>query len=209
MNTFCEGEHREESQVHAFQYPQIVFGTPVEPSPSEDGQQEKNERQAWEEGKRQGELCAKRHFDEAIERERVAIVTALDQFRTERGRYYRQVETEVIQLALSIARKILNREAQVDPLMLEGIVRVAIDKIERGTRVSVRVNPEDLPTWKSVVSQGKWGVLLELEGSQAVEKGQCVLQTQLATAELGIEPQLKEIENGLFDLLSKRPQVEE
>jgi hypothetical protein len=32
-----------------------------------------------------------------------------------------------------------------------------------------------------------------------------VVSTQLGTTEIGIESQLKEIEKGLFDLLSQRP----
>ena len=46
-----------------------------------------------------------------------------------------------MQLALAIARKILHREAQVDPLLLAGMVRVALEKIESHTKVSVRVHP--------------------------------------------------------------------
>jgi flagellar biosynthesis/type III secretory pathway protein FliH len=33
----------------------------------------------------------------------------------------------------------------------------------------------------------------------------CVLQTVLGTTELGIESQLKEVEQGLFDLMAQRP----
>ena len=35
----------------------------------------------------------------------------------------------------------------------------------------------------------------------------CILETDMGSTELGIETQLKEIENGLFDLLAQRPQA--
>ena len=49
----------------------------------------------------------------------------------------------------------------------------------------------------------------EIKEDPAVEPEQCVLQTELGTTELGIEVQLKEIEQGLMDLLAQRPQVEQ
>jgi flagellar biosynthesis/type III secretory pathway protein FliH len=39
----------------------------------------------------------------------------------------------------------------------------------------------------------------------AMQADRCVLQTALGTTEVGVEVQLKEIEQGLFDLLAKRP----
>ena len=59
------------------------------------------------------------------------------QFTRDRASYFQKVEGEVVQLALGIARKILHREAQLDPLLLAGIVRVALEKIDGATGVDV------------------------------------------------------------------------
>ena len=63
------------------------------------------------------------------------------QFAAQREGYFQRVESEVVQLALSIARKILHREAQIDPLLLAGIVRVALESLNDGTQVRLRANP--------------------------------------------------------------------
>jgi hypothetical protein len=55
-----------------------------------------------------------------------------------------------VQLALSIARKVLHREAQVDPLLLMGIVRVALERIEGATGVTLAVHPEQVPEWRQL-----------------------------------------------------------
>ena len=52
-----------------------------------------------------------------------------------------------MQLALAIARKILHREAQIDPLLLTGLVHVALEKLGAGTRVRLRANPADIHFW--------------------------------------------------------------
>jgi flagellar assembly protein FliH len=130
----------------------------------------------------------------------------LADFGRDRAQYYQQVESEVVQLALSIARKILHREAQVDTLLVAGMVRVTLEKIESATKVVVRVNPQQVSEWRGYFAH-------HMEASQvpdvvedpAMQMGQCVLQTSLGTTEVGVEVQLKEIEQGLFDLLAKRP----
>jgi flagellar assembly protein FliH len=39
----------------------------------------------------------------------------------------------------------------------------------------------------------------------ALEPERCVLETSMGTAQLGVEVQLKEIEQGFMDLLAARP----
>ncbi len=63
------------------------------------------------------------------------------------------MESEVVQLALSIARKILHREAQIDPLLLTGIVRVALESLNDGTQVRLRANPQEIPFWRDYFSR--------------------------------------------------------
>lgn len=205
MNTFSDGLH-EDSQVHAFEYP--VVGVSLDSVEQAECGNEGRMEEAHQQGVREGELQAKQQFEQILQRERAAIVEEINKFGIERERYYRQVETEVVQLALSIAKKVLHREAQVDPLLLAGIVRVALRNMEAGTRVKVKVNPQDVPTWSRVLNEiDNVSAICEVKPEPAIAKDRCVLETELGTTELGIDLQLKEIENGLFDLLAKRPQV--
>jgi flagellar assembly protein FliH len=134
------------------------------------------------------------------------VSAALAGFARDRAQYYQQVETEVVQLALAIARKILHREAQVDPLLLAGMVRITLEKIESATKVVVRVHPQQVSECRSYFAQHMESRNVpEVVEDAAVKTDLCVLQTALGTTELGVEIQLKEIEQGLFDLLAKRP----
>ncbi len=71
-------------------------------------------------GRQEGEAAARVDYESAIREERAILTATLNSFSTEQERYFRAVEAEVIQLALTIARKILHREAQLDPLFLRG-----------------------------------------------------------------------------------------
>lgn len=160
-------------------------------------------------GREQGALESRAKFEEQLAGERSAVARALADFARERATYYQKIEQEAVQLALSIARKILHREAQVDPLLLMGIVRVALERIEASTGVALAVHPERAAAWRSyLASCMDAGHLPAVVEDPAMALGQCQLRTSVGTAELGLEVQLKEIEQGLMDLLAARPQGE-
>lgn len=164
------------------------------------------ETQAHAQGVRAGLAQSEKAFEERLARERAGAAAALAQFTRDRASYFQKVEGEVVQLALSIARKILHREAQVDPLLLAGIVRVALEKIEGATGVRLRVHPQNAADWRRYLSlQLDPADLPQILEDPSQTPDSCVLETAMGTAELGLEVQLKEIEHGLMDLLAARP----
>jgi flagellar assembly protein FliH len=165
------------------------------------------EAQARAQGRQQGEIDARAKFDELLGCERAALARALADFARERAAYYQKIEAEAVQLALSIARKVLHREAQVDPLLLMGVVRVALEKIEGATRVTLAVNPLRAEEWRRYLAAHlEAAALPQIVEDAAMAPEQCELRTSMGTARLGVEVQLKEIEQGLMDLLAARPQ---
>jgi len=157
-------------------------------------------------GRQQGEAEQRAKFEEQLVRERAAVAKAVTDFARDRAAYYRRLEEEAVRLALSIARKILHREAQVDPLLLMGVVKVALDKIEGATEVALLVHPQRASDWRrQLAAVMPAGRPLEIVEDPALEPDQCRLRTSMGTADLGLEGQLKEIEAGLTDLLAARP----
>jgi len=164
------------------------------------------EKQAWEQGFREGVARERADMEAAGARQRDAIKTALEAFVRERESYFHRVEAEVVALALAIVRKILRRESQVDPLLLSGLVRVALEKLALTQNVRLRVHPSQIAIWQEYFAQhGDMPVKPELSGDAALERDQCALETEFGTTDLSLETQLKEIEQGLFDLLAQRP----
>jgi len=158
-------------------------------------------------GRQQGALECRTKFEEQLVAERAALPKALADFARDRAVYYQKLEEEAVRLALSIARKVLHREAQVDPLLLMGIVRVAIERIEGATGVALLVHPQQAAGWRRyLAARLEPGNLPEIVEDPALGPQQCVLRTSMGTADLGLEVQLKEIEQGLMDLLAARPQ---
>jgi flagellar assembly protein FliH len=162
--------------------------------------------QAHAQGIQEGQTVARKSFDEQLARERAGVAAALAEFTRDRAAYFEKVEAEVVQLALSIARKILYREAQMDPLLLAGIVRVALEKIDGATGVRLRVHPQNASDWRRYFrTHLDPSDLPEIVEDPSQPPDCCMLETSMGAAAIGLEVQLKEIEQGLMDLLAARP----
>ena len=134
------------------------------------------------------------------------LSTLLDSFAAQSGSYFRRAESEIVHLALAISRKILQREASVDPELLVGLARTALDRMKAGSAVRLRVPRCDLPAWqkRDIFSTTRYSC--ELIADDALAAGDCIVETDLGAANFGFEPQLKQIEQGILDLVRLRPE---
>jgi flagellar assembly protein FliH len=135
------------------------------------------------------------------------IREALDLFQVERKDYFARVESEVVHLALAIAAKILHREAQVDQMLVAALVRLAINKLHDGSSVSVRVSPQEAAKWRAFLANPLNGSTIEVVEDAHLAAIDCILETELGSANFSIDAQMKEVEQGFFDLLAQRPVV--
>lgn len=133
------------------------------------------------------------------------VASAIAAFADERSTYFARVESEVVHLSLSIARKILEREAKTDPLLLAGLIRVALDGLRSSSAVRLRVSPDRLSAWQAHFGDATGHQRPELLSDASLPTDECVLETEAGIARLNFEVQLKEIERGFLDLLGQRP----
>jgi flagellar assembly protein FliH len=138
-----------------------------------------------------------------VQRARAAISHAIDAFALQRDAYYQQAEREVVDLALAIARRIIHRETQIDPRLLEALVHHEIEQLDAATSVRLVVSPDALASWNEAASAMPRTV--EVHSDRALSSGDIRIETALGVTSINFERELKEIERGFFDLLSHRP----
>jgi flagellar assembly protein FliH len=164
------------------------------------------EQQAWAKGHEAGKAEALAAYEQQSAKLREEIGRAVHEFAAERDGYFQRVEEQVVRLTLAIARKILHREAQVDPLLLTGVLRVALEKISSNTNIRLRAHPSGIRVWREYFAQAHENFPVpELIEDPEIQPGRCILETELGATEIGLETQLKEIEQGFLDLLAQRP----
>jgi len=150
---------------------------------------------------RQAERDAHAASQTAAEAERSRQAAKLiESFTQERDRYLQLVEQEVVKLALAVAARILRREAQMDPLLLTGAVRVALGQLAGTTQVKLRVPDLELELWTEAISLlPNLAVKPTVTAGDGMRLGDCVIETEMGSVDLGIRAQLGEIERGFFD----------
>ncbi len=143
---------------------------------------------------------------EALDRKDLQLVAVISAFGKGRAEYFRQLEVEVVQLSLAVARKVLQREIAIDPTLLKGLVRVLLDRLGPETPVLLRVAPSARPLWFRALS-GSALQELEVKIDDSLTSGDCILEAPSGSANIGVEAQLKEIEQSFEDLLARRPEI--
>ena len=135
------------------------------------------------------------------EQERARQAAGLvERFAQARECYLQAVEREVVKLALAVAARILRREAQMDPLLLTGAVRVALGQLSGSTQVRLCVPPAELNLWTEAIALlPNLAVKPTVTAGEGMRLGDCVIETGMGSVDLGIRAQLGEIERGFFD----------
>jgi flagellar assembly protein FliH len=212
-----------------------AFGIALEPVPAQNAIIEAPEEQSRRSERQQAQIAEQvrqsfeqgreRGFKEGREVERQALTAGfqtrqaavtqqvrhlMERFNAERARYFEEVESEVVKLALAIAARILRREAQMDPLLLSGAVRVALGQLSSATQVRLRVPPADLELWAEAMAHlPNLAVRPAVAAGEEMRLGDCVLETEFGSVDLGVGSQLGEIERGFFDGPGRNPAAAE
>lgn len=149
-------------------------------------------------------MAATRQTEEA--RRKAQVAELVQRFAEDRERYLHSIEHEVVTLALAVAARILRREAQMDPLLLTGAVRVALGQLSNSTEVRIRVPAGELDLWREAIAHlPNLNVKPVVEAGESMHTGDCLIETCVGTVDLGIRAQMAEIERGFFDRAGQRP----
>lgn len=134
-----------------------------------------------------------------------SIQASVTAFQESQRRYFADAEAAVVRLALSIAGRVLHREAQMDPLLLRGAVRVALEDMQQSATCVLEVSAERAEAWGRWLSGSGMVARVQIRTKEDGAPGHCRLEIGASAADLSVNAQLNEIERGFFDLLQSRP----
>ena len=157
-----------------------------------------------ERGRQEGRQAEREAQAEALaaetERFNRQLAALASRFEEASERYLRAVEHEVVKLALAVAARILRREAQMDPLLLTGAVRVALGQLAASSEVELRVPAAELELWKEAIRHlPHLATKPAVTAGEGMRLGDCTIASKVGTVDLGVRAQLAEIERGFFD----------
>jgi flagellar assembly protein FliH len=127
-----------------------------------------------------------------LESARAALQDALDQTETLQTRIIAQSEEQVVELALEIARKVLQQEIQAGRYQIDPIVREALSRVPSRQGVRVHLNPDDYAACglrEDAPAEGGQG-RVQFQPDPTVEAAHCLLETAQGFIDGGVDRQL-------------------
>ena len=126
------------------------------------------------------------------------LAAAIHETAELRGRLREQAESDLVRLAIAIARKILGREITADPEVIAGVVKASLEKLRGQEILRIRLHP-DYKT-KVVENLSRFGAArAEVLGDPGCERGTVIFETTRGNLDASVDTQLREIERGLTD----------
>jgi flagellar assembly protein FliH len=164
------------------------------------------EREVYQKGFLAGQAAGR-------EQGRAEVQSVLDQLSRSlaslaglRSRIRDDAERDLVKLAIAIARRVLHRELTLDPESIEGLIRVALEKLEAREVCRVRVHPDQEATIRNSLERFSNSQKVELISDPSLQCGDVLFETAHGDLNGSVEAQLQEIERGLADRLQRAPQ---
>lgn len=164
-----------------------------------------------EAAKTEAAVAAREWFEnslaERLGEERAKVQRMRGEFARDRQRFFAAAESQVVKLALAVARRILARDAVGEGLQLRATVKSALSRLQDSGASVLRVPEEEAAAWSELL--GKHSSTrangrvdgITVVGDERMPAGDCVLETSLGNVELGVEIQMAEVERGFGELL--------
>jgi len=137
----------------------------------------------------------------------ISLQEVLLQLNNIRKETHQEIEKEVVELALAIARQVICQEVAFDRDIVVCIAREALAKVEDPGRIKIKMSPSDLQFIKETRSQ--LSNLIEnidnvtLEAAENIQSGGCIIETDLGEIDARIEKQLQAVEESFRTAMEK------
>lgn len=129
--------------------------------------------------------------------------STLQQTLRERERVLRSIEPEVARLSIKIAERIIGTQVTMGPEIIMNMVKAALERVKDRDHVILRVNSADVEAArknKELFARVVEGVRsLEIQPDPRVERGGCIIETDLGTVDARISTQLAALEIAFRD----------
>jgi flagellar assembly protein FliH len=166
---------------------------------------ERIEQQAYQrgftEGKDVGQQQAKAELQPVLDQLGKSLAT----LSSLRSRMRSEAEGDLLKLAIAIARRVLHRELTLEPESIEGLIRVALEKLQSRELSRIRVHPDQESSIRRALERFSNSQKVELVADSSLQCGDVIFETAHGNLDASIESQLREIERGFADRLRRLP----
>jgi flagellar assembly protein FliH len=153
---------------------------------------ERREQAAYRKGLDQGRAAGEQEAAARLKPILDRFAQTIAELSSHRRQLRRDAETDLVKLAIAIARRVLRR----------GLVKAALEKLEGREVERVRVHPADAAAVKQHLDLVGMTARFEVVAEPRLERGAAIFETTRGSLDASIETQLDEIQRGLIDRIT-------
>ncbi|MGD9938438.1 MAG: flagellar assembly protein FliH [Clostridia bacterium] len=157
-------------------------------------------KKGFDQGREEGFKEGKAEVERLVHRLHLILERAMDK----RGQILEQTETQVIELVLLIARKVVKTISENQKNVVISNIGQALRKLKTRSDVIIRVNLADLQLAtehaKDFIELAENAKNLNVVEDTAVDRGGCIIETDFGEIDARISSQLHELEEKILDI---------
>lgn len=161
-------------------------------------------QEAVERTRREAEARFSAKLENEVEPWLRRMAASIEDIATVRHKYIADSEEKVVRLAIAIARRILHREMQVDPLALQGLLHAALEQSELREVQKILLNPQDYAALQPYLTKLNLPPRVEIAAEASLERGALLIESSSGTLDASVDSQLDEVERGFIDMLGRK-----
>jgi flagellar assembly protein FliH len=155
------------------------------------------EKQAFEQGYKEGERIGKQMGERMVDTAVKRYERSIQDFAALHQGLAAAMERETVQLALGIARKVIQREVAVDTDLVTALVSVALKRVQGHTAIVARVSSHDFERVRNVLQASNASITVKEDSS--FERGDFVLDSVQTHVDGRVSSQIDAIGRALLD----------
>ncbi|HEY8561476.1 MAG TPA: FliH/SctL family protein [Pyrinomonadaceae bacterium] len=139
-------------------------------------------------------------FREGTENALTEFERNLIESREIREKVWRETEKDLLRLAVRLAERIVGREIEKDDQATVEIVSTALQNARQQEKLTVRVNPKDLPAIEKQTERFASGRIrfIDFVADPRVASSGCMIESEVGTIDARLETQLRVLERALL-----------
>jgi flagellar assembly protein FliH len=155
------------------------------------------EREAFTKGYAQGERAGLEAGGKRAEAMLRRVAQTLEELGSLRKTLMQQSERQMVQLALTLARRVVQREISLDPELIAAMAHVAIKKLGVSNPSTIRLHPDD---YTVVARDGdRWsGSNVSVVPDASIARGGCMVESDFGNIDASLDRQFDEMARALL-----------
>lgn len=176
---------------------------PPPPDPLQEPVVRQRLEQVQQEALRRGEQAGFEKASAQVQPVLDRMTCSLEHLASLRTRFRHEAEQQVVDLALAVAQKIIQREVHLDPDTILGVVKAALGKVSQREVTEIRVSPPHQAAIEQHLRRIGAPVAIRVTADPTLELGSVLVECTRGTLDASVETQLMEIRRGFADLIQR------